>query len=266
MEKTHIIIILGALSLVASASAIAGHAYVSGLAGYGGAGEGLAFEGTDKMIDTKQTKFTNANWLATGKIKKGGLVERLAAGYQFSNSWFFGKMVYFGLELGATHYANTTIDLTGAGPNNFSVIYPEDGTSNWYSGKYTATGSIKLSTWVVDALAKVTIPLGSKMYAFGKAGVAYVNAKESGSVTTTQSSQLIPNGGQYVKVNNDPHTINQKIHAILPEAAVGLGYKITPNVSAELTGDYVFGSNLYWNARTSVPDLYYVGVGLNYNF
>ncbi len=261
MEKTHIIIILGALSLVASASAIAGHAYVSGLAGYGGAHESLAFKGTDKMIDNLQPNYTvhtNANWLATGKAKKGGLVERLAAGYQFNH--------YFGLELGATHYANTTIDLTGAGPNNFSVIYPEDGTSNWYSGKYTATGSIKLSTWVVDALAKVTIPLGSKMYAFGKAGVAYVNAKESGSVTTTQSSQLIPNGGQYVKVNNDPHTINQKIHAILPEAAVGLGYKITPNVSAELTGDYVFGSNLYWNARTSVPDLYYVGVGLNYNF
>ncbi len=259
MKKTHIISALGALSLAVSASAIAGHAYVSGLAGYGGAHESLAFKGTDKMIDNLQPNYTvhtNANWLATGKAKKGGLVERLAAGYQFNH--------YFGLELGATHYANTTIDLTGAGPNSGKVYKNNKPYSKeTYTGKYTANGSVKLSTWVADALAKVTVPFGAtNLYGFAKGGVAYVNVKESGSITTTQSGSTTKSGTHLDKVSSDTATsINQKIHAIRPEAAVGLGYKITPHVSTELTGDYVFGSK-----NKSIPNLYYVGVGLNYNF
>jgi opacity protein-like surface antigen len=114
------------------------------------------------------------------------------------------------------------------------------------SQKGLVVGDVALDQNAIDLVAKGILPVNSNLNVYGKLGVAYV---------TTDFS-----------LNSDDERFGPTIQNIAkrkwaPEAAVGVSYDITPNVSLDTSWTHIqpLGKNRPGNID-------FVAVGLGYNF
>lgn len=161
-------------------------------------------------------------------LSNNGLAGRVALGYQFNQN--------FAVEAGYMQLSESKVD--GA------IQIPKK------RGLTPAT--LKLQQNAIDLVGKGIIPINNNINVYGKLGVAYINTNFKGTVqiqgTPTMTVDL-----------NDKADVAK--HKWAPEAAIGISYDITPNVSLDtsLTHIQPLGSNKPGNID-------FVAVGLSYNF
>lgn len=160
-------------------------------------------------------------------LSNNGLAGRLAIGYQFNQN--------FAVEAGYLQLGQTKV--------NGLLNLPKIGL---------ADSSLKLRQNAIDLVGKGIIPVASNLNVYGKLGVAYVTTTIEGTAKVT--------GVPTVSVNlND--SFNVAKHKWAPEAAVGVSYDITPNVSVDTSWTHIqpLGSDKPGNID-------FVAVGVGYNF
>lgn len=101
----------------------------------------------------------------------------------------------------------------------------------------------KLSQHAIDLAAKGILPIANNLNAYGKLGVAYLTSN--------------------AKLSNDTlaKTASDKQYKWAPEAAVGVSYDITPNMSVDTSWTHI---QPIGNDRPGNID--FVAVGVGYNF
>lgn len=104
--------------------------------------------------------------------------------------------------------------------------------------------SVSLKQNVIDLAGKGILPLANNFNVYGKLGVAYVTTKISASSTS----------------ENAGHTQ----HKWAPEAAVGVGYDITPNVTVDTSWTHI--QSVGNSQEKSLGNIDFIAVGVGYNF
>ncbi|MGC1853993.1 MAG: outer membrane beta-barrel protein [Candidatus Aquirickettsiella sp.] len=170
-----------------------------------------------------KTDTTNFHYAADAKnLSNNGLAGRLALGYQFNPN--------FAVEVGYLQLGQRSVNV----PTSPEQV------------------SLKLRQNAIDLVGKGIIPVSNNINVYGKLGVAYLTSDIKGTVkkgnvpTTTYDL-------------NDEAGINK--HQWAPEAAVGVSYDITPNVSLDTSWTHIqpLGNNKPGNID-------FVAVGVGYNF
>ena len=164
----------------------------------------------------------NKDKAEANNLSNNGLAGRLALGYQFNQN--------FAVEVGYLQLGQRKVNV---------LVSPEQ-------------SSLKLRQNALDLVGKGIIPVSNNIDVYGKLGVAYLTSdiketvKEGGHSTTTYDL-------------NDVARVNK--HQWAPEAAIGVTYDITPNVSVDTSWTHIqpLGKNRPGNID-------FVAVGLGYNF
>ena len=158
-------------------------------------------------------------------LGNNGLAGRVALGYQFNQN--------FAVEAGYLQLSQKKVN----------------GTQNDFIG--TPPGTFKLRQNAVDLLAKAILPVADNINLYAKLGVAYL--------TTTVASD--PEGLPTPTTSHLNQAVNVAKHKFAPEAALGVSFDITPNVSIDTSWTHIqpLGSNKPGNID-------FVAVGLGYNF
>ncbi|MES2141970.1 MAG: outer membrane beta-barrel protein [Pseudomonadota bacterium] len=163
------------------------------------------------------------NEMDTTDVSNNGLAGRLAIGYQFNQN--------FALEAG----------------------YLQLATRRVYGVELTGISSLSLQQNVLDIVAKGIFPINNKFNVYGKLGLAYLTTLFNAKVT--QLPNIAPSS---ININSISG-IDKHIGA--PEAAVGVGYDVTPNISVDTSWTYIQPLS---NNRPGNID--FVAVGIGYNF
>lgn len=156
-------------------------------------------------------------------LSNNGLAGRVALGYQFNQN--------FAVETGYLQLDQKKVNI--------------DPTSQVHNT------SVKLQQNAIDFVGKGIVPLSSNINVYGKLGLAYV----SSNIDITTKVGAFPTT---IDLNDAAHVAK---HKWAPEAAVGVSYDITPNVSLDTSWTHIqpLGSNKPGNID-------FVAVGLGYNF
>ena len=184
----------------------------------------------DTHMGSKLTNDLSNNSLASHKdLSNNGLAGRVALGYQFNQN--------FAVEAGYLQLSESKVNL-GA------VQIP--------TTHLVAQGTLKLQQNAIDLVGKGIIPLSNNVNVYGKLGVAYISTNFKGTAQTPGIPTITAD-------LND--AVNVAKHKWAPEAAVGVSYDITPNVSLDTSWTHIqpLGSNKPGNID-------FVAVGLGYNF
>lgn len=157
-------------------------------------------------------------------LSNNGLAGRVALGYQFNQN--------FAVETGYLQLDQKKVNI--------------DPTSQVHNT------SIKLQQNAIDFVGKGIIPLSSNINVYGKLGLAYV----SSNIDITTKVGAFPT--TTIDLNDAAHVAK---HKWAPEAAIGVSYDITPNVSLDTSWTHIqpLGSNKPGNID-------FVAVGVGYNF
>jgi opacity protein-like surface antigen len=208
-----------------TANAAAPGVYVTGQIGY---------------TDTNMASKTNVSDLAGNfidvpkkakdqNLSNNGLAGRLAVGYQFNQN--------FAVEAGYLQLGEEKLNL---------------GLVHLKQIAQSGEGKLKLQQNVIDFAGKGILPIMNNMNVYGKLGVAYITSNILGTVESA---------GAPTATYNLNDTANVAQHKWAPEAAIGVSYDITPNVSldASLTHIQPLGSNKPGNID-------FAALGVGYNF
>lgn len=206
------------------ANAAAPGVYVTGQLGY--ANTHMGNKTTLPSFESKEGKVT----FDKNNLNNNGLAGRLAIGYQFNQTLAI-EMGY--LQLGQKK-SNFSGELTPKGLDPVNV-----------------NGSFKLSQYAIDLAAKGILPISDKFNVYGKLGVAYL---------TTTTKNIINSSASGISIDNDSIPTFAK-HKWAPEAAVGVSYDITPNVSVDTSWTHIQPMG---NKRPGNID--FVAVSIGYNF
>lgn len=248
LKKVITTAVLGVSALgVMAANAATPGVYVTGQLGYANTHMGNKINGAkdisniisifDNPADTDKHSVSN---LGANKVSDNGLAGRLALGYQFNQN--------FAIEMGY-------MQLHGRKQN---VGYQISDTDS--DGKVSVSdlnAKVKLRQDAIDLAVKGILPVASNFNVYGKLGVAYltttVNAN-SISVKDKNDNMIFPSSFTFVPGDVAKHTF-------APEAAVGVSYDITPNVSVDTSWTHIqpVGKNRPGNID-------FVAVGLGYHF
>ncbi|OAJ33076.1 outer membrane protein [Piscirickettsia salmonis] len=204
-------------ALLISASALAAKpgAYIGLNLGYGG-------------MDTPSVNFKN-KYPDTYSYSQSsrGFAGRINAGYLWSQD-----SLNYGIELGYATYANSKYSMTN-----------KDGTM-----------TLKYSGNSLDLLGVIQYNFTPNWNVFGKAGLAYVTQKTSGS-----------NAFKAVFKNNNK---------VLPEVALGAGYEFANGIGLNVTASHIFGNQPAIDCKAEeikndinqVASVDMVTIGISYNF
>jgi opacity protein-like surface antigen len=208
-----------------SANAAAPGVYVTGQVGYANTHMGSKTKVSDILgpfADDVDPAALNKN------LADNGLAGRIAIGYQFNQN--------FAVEAGYLQLGQSKVNLGVIHENNIPI----------------GEGSLKLQQNAIDLVGKGILPLASNFNVYGKLGVAYVTSDVKG----TFQAPGIPIIN--VDFNNNANIAK---HKWAPEAAIGVSYDITPNVSVDTSWTHIqpLGKNKPGNID-------FVAVGLGYNF
>jgi OmpA-OmpF porin, OOP family len=157
-----------------------------------------------------------------GNLTNNGLAGRLAIGYQFNQT--------FAVEMGYLRLHEKKADVT----------LPTLGKDVPFS----------LNQNAIDLAGKGILPVAHNVNVYGKLGVAYLT-------TSLEAKADIPIPTTPVLTATIGHTN----HKWVPEAAVGVSYDITPNVSVDTSWTHI---QPIGNDRPGNID--FVAVGVGYNF
>lgn len=162
-------------------------------------------------------------------LSNNGLAGRVALGYQFNQN--------FAVETGYLQLSGSKIDL---------------GSAHIPDTELVTQGTLKLRQSAIDFVGKGIIPISNNVNVYGKLGVAYINTNFEGTATTPGKPTITAD------LNDAAHIAK---HKWAPEAAVGVSYDITPNVSLDTSWTHIqpLGSNKPGNID-------FVAVGVGYNF
>ncbi|KAF5271492.1 hypothetical protein FQR65_LT05112 [Abscondita terminalis] len=209
-----------------TANAAAPGVYVTGQVGYANTHMGSK----TKISDILGPFAENVDSAAINKnLSNNGLAGRIALGYQFSQN--------FALEAGYLQL--------GEGKVNLGAVHDPHSPA-------VGEASLKLQQNAIDLVGKGILPLASNFNLYGKLGVAYVTSDVKGTLQVPGLPTL------NADLNN---RANVAKHKWAPEAAIGVSYDITPNVSVDTSWTHIqpLGNNKPGNID-------FVAVGLGYNF
>lgn len=223
--------LFGASALgVAAANAAAPGVYVTGQLGYAQTHMknktdidtiSAAIPGNDRHIRPKG---------GVNNVNNNGLAGRLAIGYQFNQN--------FAVELGYLRLASKKVGLgdTKMGDPIIDVTDP----------------SITLAQNALDFAAKGILPVGNNFNVYGKLGVAYLTSDLHVDGKNDKEQKVSYN------VNDEA---GFKKHQLAPEAAIGVSYDITQNVSIDASWTHIHPIG-----KNSAGNINFASVGLSYNF
>ncbi len=166
--------------------------------------------------------------LTSANLSNNGAAGRLAIGYQLNQN--------FAVEMGYMRF--------GKGKSKGFV------TSRDSIDPSTLTMSASLKQNAIDLVGKGILPISDKFNVYGKLGVAYLTTNLKAEVTNPDGKRTI---------GNDEFDIAQ--HKWAPEAAIGMSYDITSNVSVDTSWTHI---QPLGNKRPGNID--FVAVGIGYNF
>lgn len=158
-------------------------------------------------------------------VSNNGLAGRIALGYQFNQN--------FAVETGYLRL----------GTKKVKGLLNDD----------SSLGTLQLQQNAIDFVGKGILPMGSNLNLYGKLGVAYLTTGLKLKAPETTSDPA-------TTVNLDKRA-NLSKHTLAPEAALGVSYDITPNVSVDTSWTHIqpIGNNKPGNID-------FVAAGLSYNF
>ena len=230
LKKVLTTAVLGVSALgVMAANAAAPGVYVTGQLGYAN----THMNDKTKIADIKGNFPFTANAADATNLSNNGFAGRVALGYQFNQN-FAVEMGYLQLN---KKKVNGTVPDAVAG------------------GDATLPASLSMHENAVDLVGKGILPLTDKFNVYGKLGVAYLT-------TTINGKGDIDVNGANVPATFDLNGVAKiSKHKWAPEAAIGVSYDITPNMSVDTSWTRIqpMGSN-----RPGSID--FVAVGLGYNF
>ncbi|WP_339051461.1 outer membrane beta-barrel protein [Rickettsiella endosymbiont of Xylota segnis] len=209
-----------------TANAAAPGVYVTGQVGYINSHLG----GKTKVSDILAPIVNDIDPAIRNKnLSNNGLAGRIAIGYQFNQN-FAVEAGY--LQVGQSKVKSALHDIA----DNMQL----------------SEGTLKLQQNAIDLVGKGILPLASNFNVYGKLGVAYVTTDITGTIKAP--------GFPTVNVDlNDRANVAK--HTWAPEAAVGVSYDITPNVSVDTSWTHI---QPLGNKKPGNID--FVAVGLGYNF
>jgi OmpA-OmpF porin, OOP family len=232
LKKVLTTAVLGVSALGVMAANAAPGVYVTGQLGYANTHMGpkaninqLSFgQGDEKALVS----------IGGPSLANNGLAGRLAIGYQFNQN--------FAVELGylqlASKKANKTFTTVGEDP--VSVV-----------------AATKLNQNAIDLALKGILPIASNFNVYGKLGAAYLTTTgtatfDLGDLSRGQVPNMTVAANQFIGVAK---------HKWAPEAAVGVSYNLTQNVSVDTSWTHIqpVGKNRPGNID-------FVAVGLGYSF
>lgn len=163
-------------------------------------------------------------------LSNNGLSGRIALGYQFNQN--------FAVEAGYLQMGESKVNLGAL----HDIVHA--GT--------VSSGSVKLQQNAIDLVGKGIIPVSNNVNVYGKLGIAYVTTNVQVGLDTPGEPSI------NVDLNNNANVAK---HKWAPEAAIGVSYDITPNVSVDTSWTHIqpLGNNKPGNID-------FVAVGLGYNF
>lgn len=214
--------VLGAMAANAAAPGV----YVTGQVGYANAHMGSKTKVSDVLGEYAQyvdPAVQNKN------LSDNGLAGRIAIGYQFNQN--------FAVEAGYLQLGESKVNL---------------GAVHLPNGQGVSEGTLKLQQNAIDLVGKGIIPVSNNVNVYGKLGIAYVTTNVQVSLDTPGEPSI------NVDLNNNANVAK---HKWAPEAAIGVSYDITPNVSVDTSWTHIqpLGNNKPGNID-------FVAVGLGYNF
>ncbi|MDQ8038858.1 MAG: outer membrane beta-barrel protein [Rickettsiella sp.] len=215
--------VLGASALsIMAANAAAPGVYVTGQLGY--ANTHMSDKTNFAAINKgiKPIPDFKPNSADVTNLSNNGLAGRLAIGYQFNQN--------FAVEMGYLQLNKKKVD----------------GTVD------RLPASISLQQNAIDLVGKGILPIANNVNVYGKLGVAYLTTTIEGK---GQVDKLVP------ATFDLDGTAGVSKHKWAPEAAIGVSYDITPNVSVDTSWTHIqpLGSKRPGNID-------FVAVGLGYNF
>jgi OOP family OmpA-OmpF porin len=220
---------VSALSVMAANAAAPGP-YVTGQLGYANTHMGKKTNIADLNKHLPDGATLSPNDQSVSNLSNNGLAGRLAIGYQF-NPNFAVEMGYLNLD---SKKASGSVSV---------------------AQKVVASGSLKLNQNAIDLAAKGILPVANNINVYGKVGVAYLT-------TTLDAKGDIVSKDHTMPVSVDlTGAAGIAKHKWAPEAAVGVSYDLTPNVSVDTSWTHIqpLGSHRPGNID-------FVAVGLGYNF
>lgn len=169
-------------------------------------------------------KIVTQDDIPNNDISSTGLAGRVAIGYQFNQN--------FALETGYMRIGQKKATLVDVKPKwGKDLIY---------------TGNLSYDQSAIDLVAKGIYPVSTNLNLYGKIGVAYL--------TTSANFD-----------SSDPHfdlmLNNIAKRKFAPEAAVGISYDITSNVSLDTSWTHI-----HTIGRNQPGSINFIAMGLGYNF
>ena len=221
---TTTVLCASALGVMAAHAAAPG-VYITGQLGYANTHMGSKTNIADINNNTPGNFAFTPNNAQDTNLANNGLAGRLAIGYQFNPN--------FALEAGYLRLGSKKVE--------GSLL------------KEHRKDTLQLQQNAIDFVGKGIIPISSNVNLYGKLGVAYLTTDVEGKVPGTGSRPDVK--GDLNKAANLSH------HKFAPEAAIGVSYDITPNVSVDTSWTHIqpLGSNKPGNID-------FVAVGVDYNF
>lgn len=159
-------------------------------------------------------------------LSNNGLAGRAAIGYQFNQN--------FAVEAGYLQLSGSKVN-ANVPKLKVKVFDP----------------NLKLKQNAIDLVGKGILPLANNINVYGKLGVAYITTDFTGN-------GKIPGASVTVDLNE---TASIAKHKWAPEAAIGVSYDITPNVSLDASWTHIqpLGNNKPGNID-------FAALGVGYNF
>ena len=230
LKKVITTAVLGVSALgVMAANAATPGVYVSGQLGYANTHMG------NKINIANDIKLFPISNMSVNRISDNGIAGRLALGYQFNQN--------VAVEMGYMQLRGNKVNATyriGADEHNKGIL---------------ENANLTLNQNAIDLAVKGILPVASNLNVYGKLGVAYLT-----TTATAKSSLVGPDGTRFTpQLTFDLPDVAK--HKLAPEAAIGVSYDITPNVSVDTSWTHIqpVGKNRPGNID-------FVAVGLGYHF
>ncbi len=228
LKKVLTTAVLGVSALgVMAANAAAPGVYVTGQLGYAN----THMNDKSNIAAIKGIFPFTANAADATNLSNNGLAGRLAIGYQFNQN--------FAVEMGYLQLNKKKVN----------------GTVKDEQSGITSPASLSMHQNAIDLVGKSILPLTDKVNVYGKLGVAYLTTTIKGKFDVAEKGVNVPATADL----NGSAGISK--HKWAPEAAIGVSYDITPNMSVDTSWTRIqpLGKN-----RPGAID--FVAVGLGYNF
>lgn len=187
------------------------------------AAPGLYVTGQMGYADNNMKIETN-DLIPDNDISRSGLAGRVAIGYQFNQN--------FAVEAGYFRAAQKKA--------TFVVLTP------YWHPNVVSVGNVTYDQNAVDLLVKGIYPVSTNLNLYGKLGVAYLTTTGNFSSNDPQLAVSMPNIAK---------------RKLAPEAAIGVSYDITPNVSLDTSWTHI-----HTIGRNQPGSINFIAVGLGYNF